>query len=103
LGRRVGARDTAIPYWIIEDDLPLLPEVAGPEIRIVTVCSCGEHGCGHTNCRVVHDREFVVFRDFDLDVSPEGRQQEFRFTRANYEAVVSAIVSAAREYRARTE
>ena len=41
LGAMVGARDSAIPYWIVEDDLPHLPphgEEPDPEIRIVAVC-----------------------------------------------------------------
>jgi hypothetical protein len=52
LGDLIGARDGDIPYWIFKDDLP---HAGGhdPELRIVTVCSCGEYGCGHAevSCR----------------------------------------------------
>jgi hypothetical protein len=104
LGALVGARDNSIPYWIIiEGDLPHCPPRGvepDPEVRIVTVCSCGEYGCGHTRCRVVSDIECVTFSEFDLDVSREGRAMVFRFTRTNYDAVVSGIARLAREFTA---
>jgi hypothetical protein len=69
LGALVGARDTAIPYWIIENDLPHWPprgEPHDPEIRIACLCSYGEYGCGHTLCRVIRDGDnplgFPCFR-----------------------------------------
>jgi hypothetical protein len=102
LGQLVGARDTAFPYWIVDDDLPYLPPHGGkrvPDTRIVCVCSCGEYGCGHTACRVVQEREGVVLRDFDVDVSAEGSKKEFRFSSANYSAVTAEIVSLARQQR----
>jgi hypothetical protein len=99
LGELVGAQDMAIPFWIIEDDLPYWPphgERRDPEIRIVCCCSCGEYGCGHTRCRVIREGDEVVFQDFDLDASPEGRRKVFRFSAENYQAVVSEIVARAR-------
>src|SRR5437016_5491116 len=90
LGELVGAKDWAIPFWDVDDDLPHWPPRGpnrDPEIRIVCCCSCGEYGCGHTRCRVIRERDEVVFRDFDLDASPEGRRQIFRFPAANYQAV----------------
>jgi hypothetical protein len=38
----------------------------------------------------------VVFRDLDVEATPNGRRQVFRFLDANYRAVVSAIVAQAR-------
>ena len=102
LGELVGARDKAIPYWIIEADLPTIPPHGAahdPELRIVAVCSCGEYGCGHTRCRVIRSQGVVVFRDFELDCSPEGRLKEFTFSRANYEAVIATIVAKVRDLR----
>jgi hypothetical protein len=100
LGTLVGARDTMIPYWIIEDDLPYFPP-HGPrhdsDVRIVTVCSCGEYGCGHTECRVIRGNDGVVFRDFDMDCTREGRLTQFTFFRENFDAVVGEIVAKARE------
>ena len=101
LGLLVGARDTIIPYWIIEDDLPYFPpnwKDHDPEIRIVTVCSCGDEGCGSTQCRVIREGDLVLFRDFDYDASAEGAKKVFRFSRHNYDAVVAEIVRQAKEY-----
>jgi hypothetical protein len=103
LGASVGARGNALPYWIIKDDLPHLPphgEEPDPDMRIVSVCSCGEYGCGHTQCRVISDGDFITLCDFDVDVSRGGRQKVFRFERSNYDAVVSALVHLSREYAA---
>lgn len=98
LGELVGAGDLAIPFWDVVDDLPRWPphgESRDPDIRIVCCCSCGEYGCGHTQCRVVREGDVVVLRDFDFDASPEGRRQVFRFPTANYDAVVAEIVALA--------
>jgi hypothetical protein len=98
LGELVGAQDWAFPYWDVVDDLPRWPrrgQSREPEVRIVCCCSCGEYGCGHTQCRVVREGNEVVFRDFDFDTSAEGRRQVFRFPAANYKAVVSEIVALA--------
>ena len=91
----IGGIGSAIPYWIIETDLPYLPPCGAehdPEIRIVTVCECGEYGCGHTQCRVDHNGNVVLFYDFDVGISREGLGKIFEFTRSNYEEVMSAIV-----------
>jgi hypothetical protein len=101
LGDRVGARDNAVPYWIVHDDLPHYPPGGAqpdPEIRIVAVCSCGEYGCGHTSCRVIPEAGCVTFCDFDGDANRVGRQKTFQFTRSNYDAVVSELVRLCREY-----
>jgi hypothetical protein len=101
LAALVGAVDGGIPYWIIRDDLPYLPPhgaVEDPELRIVCCCSCGEYGCGHTQCRVLREGDDVVFRDFDIDVSGDGRRQVFRFPESNHRTVVSEIVAAARAH-----
>ena len=100
LGELVGARDWAFPYWDVLDDLPRWPphgESREPDVRIVCCCSCGEYGCGHTQCRVVSEGDEVVFRDFDVDATSEGRRKIFRFPVANYRSVVSAIVALAQQ------
>jgi hypothetical protein len=104
LGILVGAGDTAIPYWIVEGDLPYFPPNSATrdrDLRIVAVCSCGEYGCGHTRCRVVRSEQSVVFRDFDLNCNPGGRLKQLTFSKSNYESVVSEIVARARERRDR--
>jgi hypothetical protein len=104
LGALVGARDTVFPYWIVEDGLPRWPPHGSsdaPEVRIVCVCSCGEYGCGHTQCRVTDDGDDVVFREFDFDVTRQGAGKEFRFSAANYQAVCKEIAELARQQRER--
>ncbi|HEY1379615.1 MAG TPA: hypothetical protein VGF55_22620 [Gemmataceae bacterium] len=99
LGDLIGSRDRAFPSWIVEDDLPYDPPYSkehDPELRIVTVCSCGEYGCGCSKCRVIRVGEAVVFQEFEGDVSAEGAQKAFQFSRANYDSVVKAIVERAR-------
>ena len=62
LGALVGARDTAFPYWIVEDGLPRYPPHGtpdDPDARIVCVCNCGEYGCGHTGCRMTREGDEV--------------------------------------------
>lgn len=104
LGTLVGARDSAFPYWIVDDGLPRYPphgESDEPDVRIVCVCSCGEYGCGHTQCRVARQSDEVVLYEFAYDVSGEGAQKEFQFSAANYDAVCHDIASSARQQRER--
>jgi hypothetical protein len=104
LGKLVGSRDTAFPYWIVDEGLPRWPPHGpsnAPEVRIVCVCSCGEYGCGHTQCRVVRDGDEVVFNEFDVDVTREGARQVFRFAAANYDSVCKDIAELAKQQRVR--
>ena len=106
LGDLVGAQDAAIPYWIIDDDLPYFPPQGAshhPELRIVAVCSCGEYGCGHTQCRVIRADDSVVFRDFDMDCTPDGHRKQFTFARDNYDHVIAQIVDDAQQYKQQLE
>jgi hypothetical protein len=103
LAQLIGSHDTAIPYWIIKDDLPRYPTYGQDqraEMYIVNVCSCGEYGCGHAACRIVKADDVVTFCDFDGDVRGTLALQVFHFTRTNYDDVVAAIVRGAREYAA---
>jgi hypothetical protein len=106
LGTLIGSRDTAFPYWIVEDGLPHWPPHGDPDdpaVRIVCVCSCGEYGCGHAQCRVAHEGGEVVFHEFAFDVSREGSRQVFRFPAANYATVCSEIAARVQEQRDRDE
>lgn len=104
LGMLIGARDTAFPYWIVEDGLPRYPPHGpsdAPNVRIVCVCSCGEYGCGHAQCHVARVGGEVVFNKFDSDVTREGSQKEFRFGATNYNAVCAEIAEHAQRQRER--
>jgi hypothetical protein len=106
LGALIGSRDTAFPYWIVEDGLPRWPPHGpsdSPDVRIVCVCSCGEYGCGHAQCHVVSEGDEVVFRGFDIDVTRDGARREFRFEAANYADVCKGIAEHARQHREQNE
>ena len=75
-GELLGDGNEGIPYWDVEDDLPYWPPHGEPrqaDVRIVSVCSCGEYGCGHTRCRVEKTEDRVILRDFEGDVSKKGK------------------------------
>jgi len=102
LGALVGSRETAFPYWIVENGLPRWPPHGTPDepdARIVCVCSCGEYGCGHTQCRVAREGDDVVFHEFKFDVTSEGARKEFRFRAANYDTVCQEIAERASQQR----
>ena len=99
LGDLIGDGNEGIPYWIIEDDLPYWPPHGEPRqhnVRIVSVCSCGEYGCGHTRCRIEMKDDSVVFSNFEGDIK-NGEQWTFEFPRQNFDEVVLKIVRGASE------
>ena len=94
-----------IPYWIVEDDLPYFPPHGTPRqegIRIVTVCNCGEYGCGHSHCRVTKTEQNVVFDQFQCDRRKEPETTRFTFDRAQYDDVVRTIVTETQKEKRRT-
>ncbi len=106
LGALIGSRDSAFPYWIVEDGLPRWPPHGAsnaPDVRIVCVCSCGEYGCGHAQCQVIPDGDEIVFRGFDFDVTRDGAQKAFRFGAVNYNTVCKGIADLARQRREQEE
>jgi hypothetical protein len=95
----------AIPYWIVENDLPYFPPYGDSEpddIRIVTVCNCGEYGCGHSHCRVTKTDDTVIFDQFQCDTRKEPDSTRFVFSRSNYDEVVALIVSETKKEKRRT-
>jgi len=102
LGEVLGDGNVGIPYWIVVDDLPSWPPhgtLCDPDCRIVTVCSCGEYGCGHSRCRVIKTAETVTLRDFAGDVGDDGAARSFTFSRSDYDRVVRGIVAEARRQK----
>jgi len=104
LGEVLADGNEGIPYWIVEDDLPYWPPHGtprDPDYRIVTVCSCGEYGCGHTRCRVIKTPDTVTLRDFAGDVGADGAAKVLTFSRSDYDHVVSAVVAETRHHKQR--
>jgi hypothetical protein len=109
-----GGMDREVPFYLAEeDDLPrptdsaVLQWVSNvppyrermAEVRVVGVCDCGEQGCGGTVCRVVRDGEAVVLRDISGSGIAAVSGTEYRFSEANYQAVVKEIWQHARARR----
>ena len=104
LGEVLGDGNEGIPYWIIEDDLPYWPPHGSPrdpDYRIVTVCSCGDYGCGHSRCRVTKTADSVTFHNFAGDVGPNCMTRVFTFPRSDYDRTVSGIGAEARRQKQR--
>ena len=95
-----------LPFWLFlsEKDWPAFDtrsEELASGSRIVTVCSCGEAGCGHSECEILREGETVVFRNFKIEVSPKAKDKEFRFPAENYDAVFAEIMERSHDYEKR--
>jgi hypothetical protein len=100
MGMLLEDGNEGIPYWLANDGLPTYPpsgKTASPHVRIVSVCGCGEYGCGHSRCNVTQDNESVVFSDFVGDVGAKGQTFHFQFPLAQYQAVCEQISRLANE------
>ncbi len=103
----VGAEKVAIPFTLIEEDLPSYSfepswnEEKSEEERIVAVCDCGEWACQHTRCKVFTYRGTVTLSDFEYGVSDAGRSAVFRVPEERYRQVVTEMVECARDERIR--
>lgn len=99
--------EKAIPHYYFEDvenDLPFYINYEGKKLHFLGVCTCGNDGCGNIACEIEKDESFVDFKVF----YPEGGYKPpkdiiFKFTRENYDSVVSQITKQAKEYKEATE
>ncbi len=83
-----------IPFWLIEDGLPVWrarEDDLDTGVRIVTVCGCGEAGCGHSRCTVRVEGDTVIFEDFAGDATRTAPKLRFAFPRDHYELFCKAI------------
>ena len=83
-----------IPFWLVADGLPTWSyhkTSTDADVRIVTVCGCGEEGCGHSRCTVKREGDTVVFEDFQGDVGAEAQTLRLVFRQTDYDAVTRAI------------
>jgi len=95
--------EKAIPHYYFEDvenDLPFYINFEGKKLHLLGVCICGHDGCGSIDCEIEKDNDFVDFKVF----YPEGGYKppediKFRFSRGNYDFVISEIKRKAREYK----
>jgi hypothetical protein len=100
MGSILGDGNEGIPYWLAKDGLPTYPPsgaTADPLLRIVSVCGCGEYGCGHSRCNVKQSDETVEFLEFTGDVGAKGKTLHFKFPLVQYQAVCEQIARQASE------
>lgn len=93
--------NSGIPYWLVDDGIPTWPPSgpnADPNILIVTVCNCGEYGCGHSRCNVSIEEGVVKFSNFQGNVNSKESSLIFAFPEAEYRHVVAQMVQLTREY-----
>lgn len=86
-----------IPLHLVKDELPRWNSIApgaASDIVIITVCECGEPGCGHSRCRVRRDGNRVVFEDFRGNVGAAGRALQLDVPAAQFDDVVQQITAA---------
>lgn len=83
--------DAGIPYWLVQDGLPSYPpgngDVQNPHVRLVAVCGCGEHDCGHTRCTVKRIGDRVIFEDFIGERDHERPNASFEFPAEEFDEV----------------
>jgi hypothetical protein len=84
----------SIPYWLFKgQDLPsFIHNFKQREWHVLGVCSCGEAGCGSAGCTLEKDEKVVTFREIFVDGFDFPDEYQIRFTRENYESVISRIV-----------
>ncbi|MEA1051676.1 hypothetical protein U5801_17970 [Lamprobacter modestohalophilus] len=89
--------NSGVPLYLVNDGLPRWrsrsPD-AESNICIVTVCECGEFGCGHSRCRIRRDGKRVVLEDFRGNVGEAGRVLQLEVSAEQFDSVVQQIVTA---------
>jgi hypothetical protein len=95
--------DGAIPHYFFEDneyDLPsYFDSYKNEESYILGVCSCGDIGCGMSQCKIEKDESFVALQVYyPNNYKPPG-DIKFKFSRENFDSVISEIRKQAKLYR----
>ena len=101
MGEVLGDGNEGIPFWIVKHGLPTYPptgESADSLIHIVSVCGCGEYGCGHSRCTIIQRESTVEFSGFEGDVGTKGAALRFEFPLSQYKAVCELISEKTHEH-----
>jgi hypothetical protein len=84
--------NAGIPYWMAKDGIPHLPPSETSSSRhIVTVCDCGEYGCGHSACEIIQNGDVVEFFHFSGDCGTACNNLKFVFPAQEYDAQIEAM------------
>jgi hypothetical protein len=98
----VPADERGMPYWVWLSGLPSGAQIDEPEGRVlVSACSCGEPGCGHTSCALTHEPGIVTMAHFWSDQTDITSPLTFAVSAEPFHAVVAAITESSRTYSAR--
>lgn len=99
------ASNKAIPYYYFEEnDLPsYFYNYRNKQVHTIGVCSCGVSGCGESTCVLEKSEDFVTFREIFKDGFEFPEEFQFKFSRQNYESVITEIVKKANEYKKKNE
>lgn len=99
-GNLAETGDNAIPYYEFENkDLPYF-QCENNDVRqyIIAVCVCGNSGCGSETCQIIKESDYVIFKDFSSGCSLLGEEDEFIFSRGNYDSVINQILKRISEF-----
>ena len=85
-----------IPFWLATEGIPTLPlKEKTSTRRIISVCNCGEYGCGSSNCDIeIKDKE-VIFKNFEGDCGDNGQTLVFTFNRTEFDQEISKMIKSA--------
>lgn len=75
-----------VPYWLLEGQLTATT-IMGETHYIVSVCDCGEPGCGSVACKVTEEDGIVTFHDFKF----LANDLTLKFTAENFHQVMDEI------------
>jgi hypothetical protein len=96
IGLLVGGEKGGIPYWAVGEDLPT-PGVEESGRRVVSVCGCGEYGCGNTSCLGEVGGDLVRLHSFGGVVSKP--HAVYSVGAEEYRGVIAEIVAKAKARR----
>ncbi len=100
IGSLLKTNNKAIPYYYFENDLPsYFHNYSNKEVHIIGVCSCGVDSCGNATCVLEKGESFVTFREIFKDGFEFPKDFKFKFSRENYDSVISEIRKRAKEYK----
>jgi hypothetical protein len=94
--------EKAIPYFFFDEndvDLPTFLDYQNKKYHVIGICTCGDVGCGSTDCEIEKDENFVNL----LVIFPSGykhpKELKFTFSRENYDSVIIEIKKRAKKYK----
>lgn len=94
--------EKAIPYYFFEDndvDLPTFFDYENKKFHVIGVCTCGDIGCGSTNCEIEKNENSVNLQViFPAGYKPQ-KDFKFKFLRENYDSIIDEIKKRAKEYK----